>query len=133
MGVFTHHLETLTLLLHRIGVIAESIDLQFGSLDLTALTCSLTLYQLTLSTDTATCGDLLQQFLIKLAGINNDLYVLDGRTIIQGDKVNCLRAAVRTHPALHADVLTVFCAFQHIDNLSSFHLFSFLDIQVILV
>ena len=90
VGVLAHHLEALALLLHGIGIIAETIDLQLGSLDLTTLTCSLTLYQSSFCTDTGTSGNLLQHLLIKLTRINYHLYVLDRRTIIQSDKVYCL-------------------------------------------
>ena len=87
VGILTHHLETLALLLHRIGIIAETIDLNSGSLDLTALACALALYQCSFCTDASTCGDLLQHLLIKLTRIDYHLYVLNRRTIIQSDKV----------------------------------------------
>ena len=121
VGILAHHLEALTLLLHRIGIVAEAIDLQGSSLDLTALSCTLALYECSNGADAGTSRDILQQLLVELSGVNHHLNVFDGRTIVEGDKVDCLRAAVRAHPTLHADFLAIFCALQHINNLRSFH------------
>ena len=121
VGILTHSLKALALLLHGIVIATEAIDLQLGSLNLTTLTSTLAFYQSSFCTDAGTCGDLLQQFFIKFRRIDNDLDVLNGRAIIQGDKVDSLRAAVRTHPALHADALTIICALQHINYLCTFH------------
>ena len=58
VGVLAHHLETLTFLLHGIVVATETVNFQLSSLDLTALTSSLALYQRTLSTNAGTRGDI---------------------------------------------------------------------------
>ena len=121
MGILTHSLERLALLLHGVVVAAETIDLQLGGLDLTGLTSTLALYQHALGIDAGTCGDVLQQLLVKLGGVNDNLYVLDGRTIVQRDEVDSLRTAMRAHPTLYANFLAIFCALQHINNLCSLH------------
>ena len=90
VGILTHHLEALSFLLHRIGVVAETVYLQLRSLDLTTLSCTLTLNQYTFCTDTGSRGNILQELLVELCRVNDDLHILNGRTIVQGDKVNCL-------------------------------------------
>ena len=125
VSVLTHHLETLALLLHRIVVAAQTINLQLGSLDFAALTGTLTLNQCTLGANAGTSGDILQYLLVELSGINNNLHILDGRTVVEGNEVNCFRAAVRAHPTLYANFLAIFCAFQHINNLCTFHIIYF--------
>ena len=126
VSILTHRLKALTLLLHRIVIATETIHLQLSSLNLTALSGTLTLHQGSFGTDTGTSSDILQQLLVELRGVNHHLHVLDRRSVIQRNKVNSLRAAVRTHPALHADLLTIFRALQHINYLCSFHFITFL-------
>lgn len=58
-------------------------------------------------------------------GVNDHLHVLDGRAIVEGNEIDCLRAAVRTHPALHADFLAIFGVTEDINDFCSFH-FSFI-------
>ena len=125
VGVLTHRLKRLSLLLHGVVVATESVDLDGLCLDLRRLSGSRRLDEFTRSTDAGTGSDLFQYLFTHLSRIDHHLYVLDGRTVVQGDKVNGLRATVRAHPALHADVLTVFRALQHIDNFSSFHFISY--------
>ena len=124
MGILTHSLERLALLLHGVVVAAETIDLQLGGLNLTGLTSTLTLYQQALYIDAGTCGDVLQQLLIKLGGVNDNLHILDGRTIVQRDEVDSLRTTVRAHPALHTNFFSKFGTLQYVNYLCSFH-FSF--------
>ena len=126
VGVLTHHLETLALLLHRVVIATETVDLNSLCLNLRRLTGCGTLHQLTGGTDAGTSCHLFQNLFTHFSGIHHDLYVFDGRSIVEGDKVNGLRTAVRTHPTLHADVFTVFCALQHINYLCSFHFITFL-------
>ena len=121
VSVLTHYLETLTLLLHGVVVAAQTVNLKLGSLDFAALTGTLTLNQHTLGADAGTCGDILQYLLVELSRINNNLHILDGRTVVEGNEVNCLRAAVRAHPTLYANLLAIFSALQHINNLCTFH------------
>ena len=123
--VLTHSLETLALLLHGVVVAAQAVNLKLCSLNLRRLTCALTLNQCTNGTNTGTCSDIFKQLLVELGWVDYYLYVLDGRPIIEGDKVYGLRAAMRTHPTLHAYIFTIFCALQHINNLSTFHFSQF--------
>ena len=121
MGILAHHFKALALLLHGIGVVTKTIHLQSSSLDLAALSGTLALHQHTFCTDTGPRGNILQELLVELCRIDDNLYILDGGAIVQGDEVDSLRAAVRAHPAFHADIFSVFCTSKYIDNLCSLH------------
>ena len=121
MSVLTHSLEALTLLLHRIIITTETINHQISGLNLAALSCTLTFHQCTLSTDTSTCSNIFQQLLVKLRGVNHNLHIIDGRTIVQCNEVDCLGRTVCTHPTFHTNFLSVFRALQHVNDLDSFH------------
>ena len=108
-----------------VNIATETVNFQLSSLDLTTLTSSLALYQRTLSTNAGTRGDVLQHLLVELRRVYDHLHVLNGRTIVEGDEINSLRTAVRAHPTLYTNLLTIFCALQHVNYLCSFHYSSF--------
>ena len=126
VGILTHHLKRLSLLLHRIGIIAHAIKFQTCCLYLTTLSCTLTLNECSNSTDTRTSSDIFQQLFIELRRINNHLNILDSRTIIQGYEVYCLRTTMRTHPAFHTDLFSEISTFQYVNDLCSLHLLIYL-------
>ena len=121
VGILTHHLERLALLLHGISVVAQTVDFQLRSLNLTSLSGTLTLDQRTLGTNAGTSGNLLQQLLVKLLRADHNLHVLDGRAIVQRNKVYRLARAVGTHPALHAYLFSIVRTLQYVNYLCSFH------------
>jgi hypothetical protein len=59
VGILTHDLEGLPLLLHGIFVVAETIDFYALGLDLTSLASTLALNEGTDGTDAGTGGDIL--------------------------------------------------------------------------
>ena len=89
MSVLTHSLERLSLLLHRIVVATETVNLNRLGLNLGRLSCRRRLDKLTRGTDAGTGSDLFQDLFTYFSRIDHHLNVLDGRTIIQSDKVNC--------------------------------------------
>jgi hypothetical protein len=128
MSVLTHDLEALTLLLHRIGIVAESVDVYATSLYLGRLSGSWRFYECSLNRETCASGDILEGGSCdKVAtngtviGINDDLYALDGRAIVEGNEVDGLAATMGAHPSLDTDRLSVFGATENIDDFCSFH------------
>ena len=128
MGVLAHGLERLALLLHGIGIVAETIDLEPGGLDLAGLTGALTLNQNALGTNAGAGCDVLEQLFVELRRVDDHLNVVDGGTVVEGNEVDGLRRTVGTYPALHADFLAEFCAFQHINYPCTFH--SYLNLRL---
>ena len=128
MSVLAHGLEALPFLLHWVFVVAQAVDFETRSLNLRGLACSRTLNQCADDADACAGGDVLERLFVELRGVDYHLNVLNGRAVVQCDEVDCFRAAVRAHPALHADVLSVFCALQHVDYPCSFHLTFAFDI-----
>ena len=124
MGILAHVLEALSLLLHGIVGSAGAIDLNAFALDLAGLSLSGTFDERTDDTDTGTGCDEFEFLFSYSGGVNDHLHVLDGRAIVEGNEIDCLGAAVRTHPALHADFLAIFGVTEDINDFCSFH-FSF--------
>ena len=121
VGMLTHILEGLPLLLHGISTVAETINDKFLGLDLTTLTGCRTLDKSSDNTDTTTCSNVLQQLVVKLCRVNDHLHILDGRAIVERNEVDILVTAVRAYPTLHTDFLSVFRALQHVNYLCAFH------------
>ena len=110
MGILTHSLKALSLLLHWIIIATQAINLYAFTLNFTGLTCPLTFHQFTHSTDTGTCGNLLQQVFIYLVWSYNYLYVLNCRAIIQCNEIYSLTATMSAHPSLYIYSSTKVCS-----------------------
>ena len=101
MSILTHILETLTLLLHWIITAAESVNLNAFALNLYALTGTLALYQSTYYADASTCSDLTELILIDLGWVDYYLNIINSRTIVKSDKIDCFATTMGTHPSLY--------------------------------
>ena len=121
VSVLAHILEALTLLLHGIVTRATSVELQLRSLDLAGLSFALALHELTGGTDARTGSDALEQLLIHRRGVNDNLNVLNGRTVVQGNEVHSLAATMRAHPAFDSHLFSKVGAPQGINHFCSTH------------
>ena len=121
MSILTHILKALALLLHRIIGAAGAIDFNAFALNLTGLTLGGTFHKGADYTDAGTCRDEFQFLFANGSRVNDHLHVLDGRAIVEGNKVNGFGTAMRTHPAFHANFLAVFCVLQDINDFCSVH------------
>ena len=88
MSVLTHILKRLSFLLHRIVCTTSAKHLNLSGLNFNTLSCTLAFNQCTLYAQASTCCDKFEHLCIKLFHISNNLYILYGTTIIQGNKVN---------------------------------------------
>ena len=122
MSVLAHILEGLPFLLHGIVCIASAEDFDRGGLNLHGLSCTLAFNQRSLYGKASARGDLLQHLIVKLIHVGHNLYVLNGRTIVEGDEVDHFAASAGTHPSFDADscaeILTQeefcnFCSISH--------------------
>ena len=116
MGVLAHHLEGLSFLLHRIGVVAESIDFDFLGLDFRGLSGCGGFHEGTDNADAGAGGDVLEGGISgrcrcgsghRAVRGDDNLHVLDGGAIVERDEVNGLTGTVGTYPSFDADVFSV--------------------------
>lgn len=121
MCILAHVLECLALLLHRIVCTAEAVYLDAVALDFRCLSLTLALHKSACCADTCTCSHLLEDISIKLVYIAYDLHIIYSRTIVKGDEVNSLAAAVGAYPPFYADILAELCAFKDVYDFCSFH------------
>ena len=94
MSMLPHVFEGLSLLLHGIVGTTGAEDLNRGGLNLHSLSTSDALHELSFDAEAGTSGDEFQQLLVELSSIGHYLYVLDGRTVVEGDEVHVLRTAM---------------------------------------
>ena len=76
------HAQSLLLQGIFLGV-CRAIHLQLGQLNLHRLTGTLALHQRTRSRDTRTRGNGLQLLFREVSKVNHNLYILDGRAVVQ--------------------------------------------------
>ena len=88
--MLTHVLEALSLLLHWVVIAATAEEDNLLSLDFRSLTLCWALYEHALYADARACGNLLEDFILYDATTDNNLDVLDGRTIVELNEVNSL-------------------------------------------
>ena len=123
MAVLAHILKGLALLLHGIVAAAEAVDLELLALDFYSLAGTLALYQCTHGADAGSGGNVLEHLGVKLGRVDYHLDVLDGRTVVERNKIDSLAAAVGTHPSLYIYLFSEIGALEGIDYFSSFHLY----------
>ena len=121
MGVLTHVFERLSLLLHGVIAAASAVHFDASGLDFGGLSRTLTFYQRAFNAKARAGGDEFEQFGIKLLNVGHDLYVFDGRSVVEGDEAYAFAAAAGAYPAFHADFGTEICALQQLLYLRSFH------------
>ncbi len=100
VSILTHVLEALSLLLHRIVVAAKAIDFDAVALDLYILTFTLALHQSTRSTDAGTGCNLSELIGVDLRWVDYYLNIINSRTIVKSDKIDCFATTMGTHPSL---------------------------------
>ncbi len=101
VSVLTHILEALSLLLHRIVVAAETINLDAFALNLNGLSLTKTLHQSTHHADASTCGNLSELIGIDLGWVDYYLNIINSRTIVKSDKIDCFATTMGTYPSLY--------------------------------
>ena len=116
-----HVLERLSLLLHRIVVSAQAVDFNLVSLYLHGLSLSLAFHQCSYDADAGARSNLLEQIVIDLRWVDYYLYIINSRTIVEGDKIYRFATAMGSHPSLDIHDCAEVPELQDIDNLSSFH------------
>ena len=122
VGILAHIFEALPFLLHRIVTRAKTVDLYLFALDFGSLSGTLTLHQRAHNAQASTGGDALEQVGIHQGGIDNYLYILDCRTVVESDEINGFTTAMGTHPSFHIDIFSKIGADKSINNFCSFHL-----------
>ena len=125
VGILTHILKALTFLLHRIVVATQTIDFNAVALNLRCLSIALALYKSTNGAYASACGDLLEHISVKLCRVNNNLYVLYCRAVVECNEVDSLRAAMGTNPSLHIDFASEVGATKSIYNFGSLKCFHY--------
>ena len=98
-------LHRVSLLLQGIAVgVGLAIEFDIPGLDLHTLSGALRLHQLSFHADTGTRSDTAQQTFVEIGQIHHHLYVVYGRTVVQGNKSHILVTALGAHPALYNDI-----------------------------
>ena len=90
MGVLTHILERLAFLLHGIVRRTRAKKLYLAALELHRLSRGRTLDEQSSGGDAGASGDLAEQLLVELCGVNDDLDIVDGRAIVKCYEIDCL-------------------------------------------
>ena len=129
VGDFAQELEGVSLFLQGIYIgVGTAVELDALGLNLGLLTFALRLYQRAYHTDAGTGRDGFHLGLGKLREVDYNLYILNGRTIVECNKVDMLIAPARTHPAFHIDLRPVKRCVEGIDDFGPFHCFHTLSI-----
>ena len=121
MRIFAHVFKALSLLLHGIIRRAKTIDFDGFALNFNALTSTLALHQCSCYPDTCTCCNAFELFSIHRCGVDNNLNVVDGRPIVEGNEINRLTVSVGAHPSFHEYIVIKVDAFEGVDYFCSFH------------
>ena len=103
MGVLTHVFERLSLLLHGVIAAASAVYFDTSGLDFGGLSRTLTFYQRAFNAKARAGGDEFEQFAVKLLNVGHNLYILDGRSVVEGDETYAFAAATGAYPAFNAD------------------------------
>ncbi len=90
------------------------------------LSLSLRLHKLTIHTDTCTSCYRLEILFSKKININNNLNIINCRSIIQSYKTYLLTSTAGTYPSFHVNSRTKSLAFKYIYNFCSNNGFHFL-------
>ena len=101
MCILAHVLKALSLLLHGIVAAAEAVDLKAVALNLYRLSLTQTLYQCSCCADAGTSGNLAKQILVDLGRVDNNLDIVNSRTIVKSDKIDCFATTMGAHPSLY--------------------------------
>ena len=102
MSDLAQELHRMPFLLQRIHRgIGRTIHLNLGGLNLHALPFSLRTRQDSVYAHARARGNRLQELIAKLIHVYDNLYVMNGRSIVQRDKTYLLAATTRTHPSPH--------------------------------
>ena len=119
MGILAHVLECLSLLLHGIIASAESVEFEAFALYFRCLSLALAFHQCAGCADAGTGGNLFEQSVVEFRRIDNNLYVVDCRAIVECYEIDGFAAAVGTHPSFHVYGASEVGALQRIYNFCS--------------
>ena len=123
VSVLAHILERLSFLLHGVFGATSAKYLNGRSLKLHALSASHALHKFSVHAQTGAGGDFSEHLVVKLVDVGHDLNVLDGRAVVEGDKIDRLASATCSDPAFYVDVLAIFLAGQGFDDSRSLDFF----------
>src|SRR5574344_58175 len=101
VGMLAQELHRVSFLLQGIIGTARTEYFDVGTLYLHCLTGTLALYQITVDTDTCSCGDVFDYILVELFYVDYNLYILYCRTIVKSDEIDCFAATAGTHPPFY--------------------------------
>ena len=118
----TQELPACAFFLQGISVVAVAKNLDTCGLNLACLTCCGALHEFAYNAKAGTRRDALQGLFVEVSLVAHNLHVLDGRTIVKGNKEDAFASALRANPSLDVDVASVCCALQSINNFCSFHI-----------
>ena len=116
MGMLTHVLECLALLLHGIVITAQTQHLNLLGLDLDSLTGADALDHGTLHAEAGTGGNLLHQLVAKLFKVSHNLNILDCRAVIESNEIYALASTLCSYPTFDDNLLTVIGTFEKVNN-----------------
>ena len=122
VGVLTHILKALSLLLHGVVTRTGTQYLYLGRMDLTGLTGCGALAELTLDTEARARRNLLEELFVKLVCVGNYLHIVDGRAVIECNKMYNLACAMGTYPTLGHNSLAIVLRLEDINYLCAFHI-----------
>ena len=78
--------------------ISCTVHFKFGELDFDILSGTLRRHEDTCCGDARAGGNRFELFFRELSQVHNDLYILNRRTVVEGDEVHGVVAATTTHP-----------------------------------
>ena len=113
-------LQRVAFLLHGIVVGTGAVNLDALGLDLNGLALALRLDEQTLDVQAGACSDGTQLLLAELLEVNDNLQVVDGRSVVQCDELDELVSTAAANPALDTYLLTHQCGIKDINDFCSF-------------
>ena len=113
-------LQRVAFLLHGIIVGTGAVDLDGLGLHLNGLALALRLDEQSLDMQAGACGDGTQFLLAELLEVNDNLQVVDGRAVVQGDELDEFVTASAAYPALDTHLLSHQCGIKDINDFCAF-------------
>ncbi len=121
MSILTHIFERLSLLLHWVVGRTSTKDFNLLSLYFDSLPRTDTFNHCSDNLQTSSGSDVLEEVFVELLNVGYNLYVLNGRTIVQGYEVDSLAATLSANPTHYGDLGTEVGALQEVYDFCTFH------------
>ena len=111
----------MSLFLERVALrIGRAVNFDLAGLDLHGLAAAHRRHKVAADAEAGARGDLFHQGLVKFGKVADDLDIVDGRSIVQGDEGHVLVSPFGADPALHYNIVLGLSAQIILDSFHSY-------------